>query len=339
MSNTLYITSMAPRSGKAVISLGVMEMLSRRIRKIGFFRPIIPEGDPDNNIQLILKRYALDIPYEAMFAYTHDAALDMIARGESNDLIKGIVQTLHDLAEEHDVDIILVTASDKAYSAAQRARREVLDGTDVRDNWRFDNAELVERAMILAETAIKRRLVLFLGSGVSAGAGLPTWDQLLNNLATVAGITEDARQRLRKADARDYATLIERRMAERRVKLREQIAAELAADRYSLQHGLLASLPSGEAVTDRRVAQFKQQIINVIESEDLGFLHQVVGQIENEQDLSAHEIAAAMAFLLQRERPLQMRESRQAAAPRTLKALPSKIFFLSASLSFGALSI
>jgi ATP-dependent RNA helicase DeaD len=78
-------------------------------------------------------------------------------------------------------------------------------------------------------------------------------------------------------------------------------------------------LPSGEAVTDRRVAQFKQQIIDVIESEDLGFLHQVVSQIENEQDLSAHEIAAAMAYLLQRERPLQMRETREPVATRIPK--------------------
>jgi ATP-dependent RNA helicase DeaD len=78
-------------------------------------------------------------------------------------------------------------------------------------------------------------------------------------------------------------------------------------------------LPSGEAVTDRRVAQFKQQILDVIESEDLGFLHEVVNQIENEQDLSAHEIAAAMAYLLQRERPLQMRESRETVPPRTTK--------------------
>ena len=73
-------------------------------------------------------------------------------------------------------------------------------------------------------------------------------------------------------------------------------------------------LPSGEAVTDRRVAQFKQRIIDVIESEDLGFLHQVVSQIENEQDFSAHEIAAAMAYLLQRERPLQLRETREPVA-------------------------
>jgi len=78
-------------------------------------------------------------------------------------------------------------------------------------------------------------------------------------------------------------------------------------------------LPSGAAVTDRRVAQFKQQILDVIESEDLGFLHEVVSQIENEQDLSAHEIAAAMAYLLQRERPLQLRETRETAAPRPSK--------------------
>ncbi len=91
MADNLYITSMAPRSGKAVISLGIMEMLSRRIRKIGFFRPIIPEGAPDNNIQLIRKRYDLDIPYEAMYAYTHDDAMDIMARGESDDLIKGIM--------------------------------------------------------------------------------------------------------------------------------------------------------------------------------------------------------------------------------------------------------
>jgi ATP-dependent RNA helicase DeaD len=78
-------------------------------------------------------------------------------------------------------------------------------------------------------------------------------------------------------------------------------------------------LPTGEAVTDRRVAQFKQQILDVIESEDLGFLHEVVNQIENEQDLSAYEIAAAMAYLLQRERPLQMRETRGTATSQTPK--------------------
>jgi phosphate acetyltransferase len=91
VANNLYITSLAPRSGKSVMSLGIMEMLSRRIRKIGFFRPIIPEGGQDNNIQLILKRYALNLPYEAMYAYTHDKAMELFTRGETDELIKGIV--------------------------------------------------------------------------------------------------------------------------------------------------------------------------------------------------------------------------------------------------------
>jgi phosphate acetyltransferase len=91
MTDNLYITSLAPRSGKAVMSLGIMEMLSRRIRKIGFFRPIIPEGGKDNSIQLILKRYALDLPYETMYAYTHEKALELFTRGETDELIKGIV--------------------------------------------------------------------------------------------------------------------------------------------------------------------------------------------------------------------------------------------------------
>ncbi|PNV86758.1 MAG: hypothetical protein C0610_05055, partial [Desulfobacteraceae bacterium] len=58
MSKNLYIATMEPDSGKAILVLGVMETLSRRIRNIGFFRPVIKSSDkPDNDIQLILSRY------------------------------------------------------------------------------------------------------------------------------------------------------------------------------------------------------------------------------------------------------------------------------------------
>jgi phosphate acetyltransferase len=49
MSKNLYIATMEPRGGKSVIALGVMELLSRRLRNIGFFRPIIPDVEFDNN--------------------------------------------------------------------------------------------------------------------------------------------------------------------------------------------------------------------------------------------------------------------------------------------------
>jgi hypothetical protein len=48
---------MEPESGKGIFVLGVMELLSRRIRNIGFFRPVIKSSDtPDNDIQLILSQ-------------------------------------------------------------------------------------------------------------------------------------------------------------------------------------------------------------------------------------------------------------------------------------------
>jgi len=65
-------------------------------------------------------------------------------------------------------------------------------------------------------------------------------------------------------------------------------------------------LPSPEAVADRRVAQFKQQVVDVLaESSNLGFLEDVVQQIVREQGIDAAEVAAALAWLVQRERPLQ----------------------------------
>ena len=44
MSNSIYITGMGPGSGKSVVVLGVMELLARHGRKIGFFRPLVEEG-------------------------------------------------------------------------------------------------------------------------------------------------------------------------------------------------------------------------------------------------------------------------------------------------------
>ncbi len=41
MANSLYISTTEVGSGKALISLGVMELLSHKTSKIGFFRPII----------------------------------------------------------------------------------------------------------------------------------------------------------------------------------------------------------------------------------------------------------------------------------------------------------
>jgi ATP-dependent RNA helicase DeaD len=65
------------------------------------------------------------------------------------------------------------------------------------------------------------------------------------------------------------------------------------------------ALPTPSEVAGRRVAQFKQQVVDVLSAENLDFLYTVVRQLEEEQGLAARQIAAALAFLAQRERPLR----------------------------------
>jgi len=78
VARNLYITAMEPQSGKSVIAMGVMELLSTRVQRLGFFRPIVPsstEADPE--IELIRGRYQLAFSYEEMHALSEAEAIAM----------------------------------------------------------------------------------------------------------------------------------------------------------------------------------------------------------------------------------------------------------------------
>ena len=110
MSKNLYIATLEPRAGKSVVALGIMELLSRRLHKIGFFRPVIPDVARDNNIQLIQSRYNLKIPYENMYAYKQGDAQHMVAAGQYDALLKNILNKYK--ARESRCDFILCEGTD-----------------------------------------------------------------------------------------------------------------------------------------------------------------------------------------------------------------------------------
>jgi len=101
---------MEPRGGKSVIALGVMELLSRRLRNLGFFRPIIPDVEFDNNIQLIRKRYNVKLPYADMYAFRHQDAQDLIAEGKYDSVLKTILSNYKEL--EGKCDFVLCEGTD-----------------------------------------------------------------------------------------------------------------------------------------------------------------------------------------------------------------------------------
>ncbi|MDH5632906.1 MAG: DEAD/DEAH box helicase [Gammaproteobacteria bacterium] len=80
-------------------------------------------------------------------------------------------------------------------------------------------------------------------------------------------------------------------------------------------------LPTTEVINDKRIAAFKQRITDTIAAADgLGFCHQLVEQYEQEHNVPAIEIAAALARLLQGSTPLllekETRKPREQRSPR-----------------------
>ena len=103
MSNSVYITGVGPGSGKSVVVLGVMELLARHGRKIGFFRPVVAEGAiPDHLAALVTSRYEITVPHESMFGATHATARDLISRDKEDELYSQILEKYRGLAQECD---------------------------------------------------------------------------------------------------------------------------------------------------------------------------------------------------------------------------------------------
>ncbi|MDW3095697.1 MAG: DEAD/DEAH box helicase [Gammaproteobacteria bacterium] len=66
----------------------------------------------------------------------------------------------------------------------------------------------------------------------------------------------------------------------------------------------LMELPSTEIINDKRVANFKQKITDTLANEDLTFFSQLVEKFQQEHNVPAVEIGAALAKLLQGDTPL-----------------------------------
>ncbi len=103
MAKNLYITSINAESGKSAIALGMMELLLRDIRKVGFFRPIInpsASGERDHDIDLILSHFYLGLQYEDTYAVSLNEAKHYINSGRQNDLMEIILTKYQQLEEQ-----------------------------------------------------------------------------------------------------------------------------------------------------------------------------------------------------------------------------------------------
>jgi len=82
------------------------------------------------------------------------------------------------------------------------------------------------------------------------------------------------------------------------------------------------TLPSRADVTNKRVADFKASVVEVLNAEGLDFFANIVSQIAEEQNVSAEEVAAALAMMAQKGKPLQI--AGEDPQPRPIAAVDSR---------------
>jgi len=190
-------------------------------------------------------------------------ALPLIGTGKGGmkrhkgEVVQAVVDAIDQAQRDVDADVVLVLNNAEGYAAAQKARRRI--GPRV---WELLSSDQQQAAGELARLARDERLVLFLGAGASIGAGLPSWGELLEQLAQAALPNSDQRESLKKLDPRDAGDVLAGRFLEQGTSLADQVCALTEAARGSLTHQLLASLPIHEAVTTNYDTLFERAWTN-----------------------------------------------------------------------------
>ena len=113
MTNSIYLTTIEPYSGKSLVSLGIMELLLRRTPNVGVFRPVIevpPDKGCDKNIELLITYYNLDLDYEDTYAFYRHEVADMLAEGHYDEILDTIIEKYKVLEEK--CDFVLCIGSD-----------------------------------------------------------------------------------------------------------------------------------------------------------------------------------------------------------------------------------
>ena len=163
-----------------------------------------------------------------------------VAAGSRGTLLERLLPVLQAAAEEHGADVALVLRDPRDLAAAQQVRRAGA-GT-----W-----ELPERLRQLGEDLGRRgaggELAVFVGAGVGAAAGLPTWTRLLEELAHLCDLEPALRAGLAGLPPQDSAALLARELG--RPRLSAYIGDRFDDRPYTLAHAVLAALPVQEYVT------------------------------------------------------------------------------------------
>ncbi|ADL48732.1 phosphate acetyltransferase [Micromonospora aurantiaca] len=113
MARSVYLTGVGSGGGKSTVALGLAELLSRQVERIGAFRPLVAGDGTDPILALLTERYRMELPVDELYGATYAEASALVADGRREELISRIVTRYREV--ERRCPAIVVVGSDFAY--------------------------------------------------------------------------------------------------------------------------------------------------------------------------------------------------------------------------------
>ncbi|MFC1412203.1 phosphate acetyltransferase [Streptacidiphilus sp. N1-12] len=111
MARSVYVTGIGRGDGRQAVELGMMELLSRQVDRVGVFRPLM-HTRTDHVVELLRGRYRIDLAAEDLYGLSYDEAAALQAERGQDELVGMLVDRFHAL--ERQCQAVLVLGTDFA---------------------------------------------------------------------------------------------------------------------------------------------------------------------------------------------------------------------------------
>ncbi|GAA3044492.1 hypothetical protein GCM10020000_25140 [Streptomyces olivoverticillatus] len=109
MTRSVYVTGTDRGDGRQVIELGVMELLTRKVDRVGVFRPLFHGDGPDRLFDLLRSRYRLEQSADTAYGLTYGEASALQAERGTDELVSTLVERFHAVARHYENVLVLGT--------------------------------------------------------------------------------------------------------------------------------------------------------------------------------------------------------------------------------------
>jgi phosphate acetyltransferase len=105
VARSIYLTSPEGDTGKSTVALGLVDLLTRTVQRVGVFRPVARSSDKrDYVLELLLEHDGVDLAYDDCLGVTYEQV-----HSDPEEALAEIVQRYHAVARECDAVVVVGT--------------------------------------------------------------------------------------------------------------------------------------------------------------------------------------------------------------------------------------